>query len=203
LLYFCIIELLIFKVSAEKIYQNKYLPVAKYLLKELEYYGENQFKRKTAASDWTIGQLYHHLIQGTHDNHIKSIRNCLDHKGGYVKGRKTLVGYYLFAVKSYPPFVKFKNLPEYSPAQIENIAKAKDMMYGIIKEMQKLAIEIDKKNDQKYKIKHRKFGRLTALEWYNLIAIHQIHHLKQKRRIDKILRTFVKDEVYNDPAVIS
>ena len=77
------------------------------------------------------------------------------------------------------------------------------MMFGFLKEMQKLALEVDKKGQDNYKIKHGKFGRLTAKEWYRLISIHQNHHLKQKKRIDKILRTFVKDEVYNDTAVVS
>jgi hypothetical protein len=188
-------------VSAEKIYQNKFLPIAKYLLKELEYYGENQFKRKTEASDWTIGQLYHHQIQGSYDYHFKAIRDCLAQKNGDLKGSKTIFGFFVFLFNSYPP-VKFKGVKGYVPAQIENTAKAKDMMFGYLKEMQKLAREIDKNPENKYKVKHRKLGRLTALEWYKLVVIHQKHHLKQKHRIDKILRTFVKDEVFSDTALV-
>ncbi len=188
-------------MSAEKIYQNKFLPTAKYLLKELEYYGENQFKRKTEVSDWTIGQFYHHLIQGSYDYHFKAIKNCLQKEGGDVKGSKNVLGYFVFLFGSYPP-VKFKGLPGYVPTQIENIAKAKDLVYGYLKEMQRLAIEIDKKGSGNYKVRHRKLGRLTAIEWYKLIVIHQKHHLKQKKKIDKILRTFVKDEVYEDSSVV-
>ena len=188
-------------MSAEKIYQHKFLPVAKYLLKELEYYGENQFKRKTIASEWTIGQLYDHIIQGTNEHHFKAIRNCLDQKGGDLKGGKTFAGYFVFLFGVYPPF-KQKGVPGYLPSQIKNTEKATDMMFGYLKEMQKLANEIDKKGNNSYKVKHRKLGRLTALEWYKLVAIHQKHHLKQKQKIDKILRTFVKDEVFNDTAVV-
>jgi hypothetical protein len=183
-------------VSAEKIYQHKFLPVAKYLLKELEYYGENQFKRKTAASSWTIGQLYHHLIQGTYDNHIKAIKDCLGHKNGTTMGGKSLRGIFLFTMGNYPS-VKIKGKPDYVPAQIESPAKAKDMMFGFLKEMQRLSVEIDKRGNDKYKVKHPKLGRLTAKEWYQLIAMHQKHHLDQKNRIDKILRTFVKEEDYS------
>ena len=188
-------------LSAEKIYQNDFLPTAKYLLKELEYYGENQFKKKTEVSEWTIGQLYHHVIQGSYDNHFKAIRNCLKKEGGDLKGRKNLIGYFVFITGFYPP-IKLQGLSNYSPSQIENIAKAKDSVYGYLKEMQKIAIEIDKAGEAKYKVKHRNFGRLTALEWYKLIVIHQKHHLKQKKKIDKILRTFVKDEVYEDGSVV-
>ena len=189
-------------MSAEKIYQNKFLPTAKYLLKELEYYGENQFKRKTEVSDWTIGQFYHHIIQGSYDYHFKAIRNCLKNEGGDFKGSKNIFGFFVFLNGGYPLLVKYKGLPGYVPAQIENIAKAKDLMYGYLKEMQKLALEIDKSGSGKYKVKHRKLGRLTAMEWYKLIVMHQKHHLKQKKKIDKILRTFIKDEVYDDVNVV-
>ena len=189
-------------MSAEKTYQNEFLPLAKYLLKELEYYGENQFKRKTIASDWTIGQLYHHQIQGTHDYHFKAIKDCLEEKNGGTKGGKNFLGFLVFLFGGYPPF-KIKGVPGYFPVQIENTAKAKDMMYGFLKEMQRLGLEIDKKGKSNYKIKHRKFGRLTSKEWYKLVVMHQKYHLKQKHKIDKILRTFVKDEVFSDNPVVS
>ncbi|HVD98767.1 MAG TPA: DinB family protein [Cytophagaceae bacterium] len=190
-------------MTAEKIYQHKFLPVAKYLLKELEYYGENQFKKKTAASDWTIGQLYHHLIQGTYDHHIKAIRSCLAHQEGGAIGGKSLRGLVVFTIGGYPPY-KIKGFrPDYEPSQIESPGKAQDMMFGFLKEMQKLAIEIDKKGDKQYKVKHPRFGMLNAKDWYKLIAMHQNHHLLQKRRIDKILRTFVKDETFSDSTSVS
>lgn len=188
-------------MSAEKIYQNEFLPTAKYLLKELEYYGENQFKRKTDASDWTIGQLYHHLIQGSIEQHFKAIRECIDQKNGSSKGGKNIFGFFVFLFGAYPA-AKMRGVPGYFPTQIEDTAKAKDMMFGFLKEMQKLEVEIDKNKDNSYKVKHRKLGRLTAQEWYRLIAMHQNHHLKQKYRIDKILRTFNKDEVYSDSTAI-
>ncbi|HSZ24390.1 MAG TPA: hypothetical protein VK766_01665 [Cytophagaceae bacterium] len=187
-------------MRAEKIYQNKFLPVAKYLLKELEYYGENQFKRKTPVSDWTIGQLYHHLIQGSYDFHLKAIRDCLENKNDKQKGGKSFLGYYVFAFGSYP-LTKQKGFTN-PPVQIESPAKAKDMMFGFLKEMQKLANEIDKRGDSTFKVKHEKLGMLSALEWYKLVVLHQKHHLKQKYKIDKVLRTFVKEESYSDTPVV-
>ncbi len=178
------------------------MPVAKYLLKELGYYGENQFKRVTPASDWTIGQWYHHQIQGTYDFHFKAIRDCLDQKNGNDKGIKTFLGFFVFLFSMLPP-MKVKGVSGYVPSQIENTEKAKDMMFGYLKEMQKLSLEIEKKGTHSYKVKHRTLGRLTAKEWYKLIVLHQKHHLKQKYRIDKILRTFIKDEVYSDTVVVS
>ena len=188
-------------MEAEKIYQQKFLPSAKYLLKELDYYRNSQFRKQTQASNWTIGQIYHHIIQGTYDTHFKAIHNCLEEKGGAPKGRKTFLGFLVFAFNSFPLF-KIKGVKNYTPLQIENTSKAKDMMFGYIKEMQKLATEIDKKGNAKYKVKHRIFGRLTALEWYSLIEIHQRHHIKQKQRIDKIIRVFNKDEVFENSTEI-
>ncbi len=188
-------------VEAEKIYQQKFLPEAKYLLKELEYYGNSQFRKQTEASKWTIGQIYHHIIQGTYDYHFKAIHNCIEEKGGANKGGKTILGFLVFTFNSFPIF-KLKSAQNYTPIQIENTSKAQDMMFGYIKEMHKLALEIDKKGKSRYKVKHRNFGRLTAIEWYTLIEIHQRHHIKQKQRIDKIIRVFKKDEVFEDSTEI-
>lgn len=185
-------------MNTEKIYQNKFLPVAKYLLKELEYYGENQFRRKTVASDWTIGQLYDHLIQGTYDHHIKAIRDCMAHREGGTLGGKSFRGLIMFLKGGYLPIKIKSHRPDYVPGQIESPEKAKDQMFGFLKEMQRLATELEKRGETNYKVKHPRFGMLNAKEWYALIAMHQKHHLLQKSRIDKILRTFVKDENYGD-----
>lgn len=186
-------------MSAEKLYQQQFLPTAKYLLKELEYYGENQFKRKTEASTWTIGQFYHHLIQGTTDYHLSAIQECLSSTKENNKRGKTFLGFYVFLLNSFPPFVKLKRSGgDYQPTQIESVLKAKDMMFGFLKEMQKKATEIDAKNNTRSKVRHPYFGALNAKEWYTLSIIHLHHHLEQKNKIDEILRTFVKDEDYSD-----
>jgi len=188
-------------VEAEKIYQQDFLPKAKYLLKELDYYGNSQFRKTTEVSKWTIGQVYHHIIQGTYDYHFKAIHNCIEEKGGAHKGGKTLIGLLVFTFNSFPIF-KIKSAQNYTPIQIENTSKAKDMMFGFIKEMQKLATEVDKNGKSRYKVKHRIFGRLTALEWYSLIEIHQRRHIKEKQRIDKVIRVFNKDEVFENSSEI-
>jgi len=179
-------------VNAEKIYQTKFLPTAKYLLKELDYYGEKQFKKQTPVSSWTIGQLYHHLIQGSQDYHFKAIKACLAKSKENQPKKKTLAGFFIFTFNRFPP-IKSKVPNGYTPEQIENTAKAKDMMFGFLKEMQKLAIEIDKVNNNSYRVNHKILGNLTAKEWYLLISLHIEHHLTQKKKIDKILRTFTKE----------
>ncbi|MFN3405681.1 MAG: DinB family protein [Cytophagaceae bacterium] len=177
---------------AEKIYK-KFLDTAKYLLKELDYYGPNQFKKVPENHGWSIGQVYDHLVNGTRDYYFKEIKNCLDRKNGDEKGDKRFKGTLVFVYGSFPP-VKIKgiNIYGYEPSQPESTAKMKDEIYKFIKEMQKVAKEIDASGNT-YKTKHPSLGMLTALEWYALIEMHFRHHLRQKKEMDKFLRSFTTE----------
>jgi hypothetical protein len=188
-------------VHTEKIYQQKFLPVGKYLLKELDYYGEKQFRKQTPVSVWTIGQWYDYIIEGSYAVHFNAIQNCLNQKNGSKGGGKTLLGIWVFTFKKFPPFKNKISAGYDIPVQIESPSKAKDKMYGFIKEMHKLAIQIDRVGPSGYKVKHPVLGMLTAEEWYRLIVLQLQHHLGQKRKVDKVLRTFVKEVEPDDTAL--
>ena len=186
-------------MKAEKIYQKEFLPEGKYWLKELDYYGPTQFKRQTDASVWTIGQVYSHVISISEKGGFVAIKNCLDKTGGSEKGGKNFWGHLFFLSGGFLPFKRYKTFKSFEhPEQPKNLLVAKDMMYAFIKEMQKLATEIDKSANLNYKVKHPRFGMLNALEWYEFIIIHHKHHLKQKKSIDKVLREFKKDDVFEE-----
>ncbi|HEY8402848.1 MAG TPA: DinB family protein [Cytophagaceae bacterium] len=181
--------------QGEKIYKE-FLPTAKYWLKELDYYGESQFKKITPASAWSIGQVYDHLINGTYSFHFKEIRNCLERKNGQPTGDKKLKGKLLFLWKSFPR-VKIigVNDTDYQPGQPDSPIKMKDELYRFIKQMHKLSQELDQTKDLDYKTMHPSLGMLTALEWYKLIEMHFRHHIRQKKRIDAVVRSFYKEDV--------
>lgn len=183
-------------MSAQKIYDKLIMPEAKYWLKELEYYGENQFKKKTEASDWTIGQVYAHVSNDMLNDYIKTIGNCLDNPGADSKGGKTFKGFLVFLLNNM--FGKYKTADSYTPAQPENLVKARDMIYRFLKETQRLASMLDKAGETTGKIKHPHFGFLTATEWYRLCYMHMSHHRAQKYRIDEILRRSPKEAFGED-----
>ena len=180
-------------MQAEKVYK-KFLNTAKYYLKELDYYGKNQFKNKPSEKEWSIGQLYDHLINGTYAYHLKQIENCLHQKGGSETGEKKFKGKMLFFLKSFPNIrIKGISTALYEPEQPDSPVKVKDDLYKFIKAMHQAAKNIDALSPSKYKVLHPSLGMLTAEEWYMLIEMHFRHHLKQKSRLDEIVRSYNRE----------
>jgi hypothetical protein len=182
-------------MEAEKAYK-KFLELAKYYMKELDFYGKNQFKYKLSDNQWSLGQLYDHLINGTYSFHLKEIENCLNKKNGKEGGNKKFKGKLIFFLNGFPK-IKIKGLPseKYTPTQPESPVKMKDELYRFIKMMQKISKDIDHSNNLKYKTLHPSFGMLNALEWYLIIEMHFRHHLKQKTKLDEVVRSYTKETV--------
>jgi hypothetical protein len=180
-------------MQAEKVYK-KFLELAKYYLKELDYYGKNQFKYKPSDGAWSLGQLYDHLINGTYAFHLKEIENCLAHKHGRDGGPKRFKGKLIFFLNGFPKMkIKGISASKYTPAQPESPVKMKDEVYRFIKVMQKVSKDIDQANNPTYKTLHPSFGMLTALEWYMVIEMHFRHHIKQKTKLDEVVRSYSKE----------
>jgi len=178
--------------EAELVYK-KFLVTAKYWLKELDFYGENQFKKKNSEKEWSIGQVYDHLLNGTYAFQLREIKNCLEQTNGSKEGGKNIKGYLLYLFNGFPPLkIKGMDATGNMPDQPESPAKAKDEFFRFIKEMQKAAKAIDDAGDLTYKTRHPGLGMLNALEWYKLIEMHFRHHLRQKARLDKSIRSIYK-----------
>ena len=177
--------------EVEKIYKS-FLTNAKYWISELDYYGPNQFKQKISETDWTIGQLYDHLTTGTYESHLQQIKNCILGVHGATQGKKTWKGKMIFFLGKIPAMkIKGRSSSDYVPAQPESPLKMKDDFYKFMKVMQKTAAEVE--NGRKdYVTLHPALGWLNVIEWYKLIEMHFRHHLIQKKRLDKTLRSTYK-----------
>ncbi|WP_018342411.1 DinB family protein [Cytophaga aurantiaca] len=174
-------------MSAEDTYK-KLLPLSKYWLKELDFYGTNQFKKKVNPTSWTIGQLYDHLLIYSQEVHLKAIQECLQTKDVSAKKEgKSFKGFIQFSVGSYLPY-KHKSNPYKEPSQPLSTEKVKDDFYRFLKVVYKAAKEIDYKKPTK-KVKHPSLGYLSAEEWFQLIEMHFRHHVRQKKKLDNEVRS--------------
>ena len=183
-------------MSAEDTYR-KLLPLSKYWLKELDFYGTNQFKKKVDSTTWTIGQIYDHLLIYSQDVHIKAIQECLQMKDiNDKKESKSLKGTIQFMVGGYLPF-KHKSNPYKEPTQPLSTEKVKDDFYRFLKVLYKVAKEIDYKKPMK-KVKHPSLGYLSAEEWFQLIEMHFSHHLRQKKKLDQEVRSNFRETEIKD-----
>lgn len=158
-------------------------------LKSLELYNEAPFIKKKSDTDWSMGQLYNHLISFALKHQIVNARHCIEQKNGALTGGKNFKGFMVYFTNGIP----FKLKPAYNnenpPTQPENKLEIKDKLIKLLKEMEDLDRDIAglSKDALKYKTKHPLFGCLNAKEWYQLVIIHFRHHLKQKEKIENTL----------------
>jgi hypothetical protein len=161
---------------------------ARLWLVSLNDYTEEQFARQPSEAQWSIGQVYYHLVVGTENFHLRACRKCLEHGGEVIEGGKTIPGKIVFLFGSFLP-VKIHVPPsaEYTPKQPASRAEMREGLLKLIETMRALAPQLTHASPVQ-KWKHPALGMLTAVEWYRLIEIHFRHHLRQKARLDKFLQ---------------
>ncbi len=160
---------------------------ARLWLVDLNDYTDAQFAQKPDETQWSIGQVYYHLVVGTEKFHLRACKKCLENQGELTESGKTLAGKIVFLLGSFLPVkIHVPPSPEYTPQQPESRAEIRERLLKLIEMMRALASQIDHASSVQ-KWKHPRLGMLNAAEWYRLIEIHFRHHLRQKARLDKFL----------------
>ncbi|WP_342743300.1 DinB family protein [Metabacillus halosaccharovorans] len=162
--------------------------VAKYYIEELSKYSLDEFTRKPSESEWSLGQMYNHLIKGTLYLHLKAIEQCANANANASDGgNKTEIGELIFKEGTFPPIrVKGPDTPDFTPLNPTGKKEVKEGLLQIIEKMR----EIERKLSDipaSQKVQHRAMGHLNAEEYFQLIEMHFRHHLRQKERIDQFL----------------
>jgi hypothetical protein len=161
---------------------------ARVWLVALNDYTDEQFTRKPGETQWSIGQVYYHLVVGTESFHLRACKKCLENQGEITEGGKTLAGKIVFLLGSFlPAKIHVPPSPEYTPKQPESRAEMREGLRKLIETMRGLAPQIDQASPVQ-KWQHPALGLLNAMEWYRLIEIHFRYHLRQKKRLDKFLK---------------
>jgi hypothetical protein len=157
--------------------------------KALSDYSEIDFLKKPADDAWSIGQVYVHLIGSANRFHLKQVEICLE-KPENAEQSKKMPGRITYFLGSIPPTkVKVPPSPEYTPPQPKDIASVKSSITALRPKMAEMAAVLDKKQGKTGKTAHPAFGFLDAFEWFQLVEIHFRHHLRQKERLDKFLKS--------------
>ena len=162
---------------------SRFEEVAEQYVKALDGYSAEQFTKKPAADEWSLGQLYNHLIQSAVHMQIQAIEQCAS-GNGVVGGDKTENGEMIIGAGKFPPItIKVPDSPQYTPANPESTEEVKPKLLRLIDQVRELepnlaAISPDQK------MPHPALGYLNAAEWYQLISMHFVHHLRQKEKLD-------------------
>lgn len=152
----------------------------------LNMYSDEEFALKPADDEWSIGQMYQHLIGSLHLFHAKQVEACLASNENEDKS-KTMPGRISYFLGSMPPIkIKVPASPQYTPPQPASVQNIKEKMPVALEKVRELAQRLQTETS-KGKTKHPAFGYVNAAEWFAMIDMHYRHHLRQKGRLDKFL----------------
>lgn len=165
---------------------KRFEQVVTYYIEELSKYSLDEFTRKPSEDEWSLGQMYNHLIKCTLDLHLKAIEQCANGNASE-GGKKTEIGESIFKEGTFPPIkVKGPDTPDFTPPNPTGKEAVKE---GLLQTNEKMR-EIERKLSDipaSQKGQHRAMGYLNAEEYFQLIEMHFRHHLRQKERIDQFL----------------
>jgi hypothetical protein len=161
--------------------------IAHQWLKDIELYTDEQFLRKPADDQWSIGQVYIHLINSVLNFHLKQIEICAAGRGTVIKGGKKVPGVISYTFGALPPVrIKVPPSPAYTPQQPNSKEEVKEKLKNVIRSVKDIQSEVLKAS-QEQKTEHPGLGYLNAQEWYLLIPMHYHHHRRQQARLHKFL----------------
>jgi len=173
-------------------------------IRELDGSSLDQLLWKPAEDEWSLGQMYMHLIRSAQLMQLRNAALCLEPGDSLEISRvgKTKMGEDLFKVGSFPPDrIRVPPSPQYTPPQPESKEQLVDGLRDTVRRMVEIEPTIASEFDPVTQVRmepgkeivrntvlHPRFGGLNALEWFRLIEMHYRHHLHQKMRLDAAWR---------------
>lgn len=162
--------------------------VAHYL-DELDGFSMEQLRFQPTESDWSIGQMYQHLIQSAQDMQLRNIERCLSqgNDSATAIAEKTEVGAAIFEQGSFPPQrIHIPPSPQYTPKQPETKEELIEGLTSVIQRMKEIEPALAEASAEST-VPHPRFGALDAKEWFLLIEMHYRHHLRQLERLKQLM----------------
>ena len=160
---------------------EKFESVAMYYIKELEKYSLEQLRRKPSEDEWSLGQMYNHLLTAS-NMQLDAITKCTT-DSATIDGKKTEMGEKVYTMGAFPPIqIKIPDRPGYTPENPKDKEGVKQQLLQLIKQTKEVEPTLASIPSNQ-KVKHPGLGYLNAVEWFQLIYMHFAHHLLQKERL--------------------
>ncbi|MEK4663008.1 DinB family protein [Priestia sp. FSL H7-0729] len=169
-------------------------------LAELNKLDMGSLLKKQSEEEWSIGQMYVHLIQSALFMQLPNIEQCLSNEDLTLNSgeEKTELGRQVFELGQFPPVpVKVPASPQYTPQPPENMESLIDGLHEVVERMRStepLLYQASVNN----KIRHPRLGALNAQEWFLLIEMHYRHHFLQLNRLISNLERYTREGVGMD-----
>lgn len=151
----------------------------------LDKYTLAELQQIPSDSNWSLGQVYLHLIIGTEKFHLANVWKTIHEPQS--AGEKSDFGKNLFKHNGFPPVdIKGPNgKPQPAPPQATSKEGLKSLIHKVQEEVDKAYEALQQ--GETGKLEHPAFGALTGAEWFQMIEMHWRHHLRQKAKIDEFL----------------
>lgn len=169
--------------STKEVLKSFELTVERYLA-ELTKLNMDKIHRKLNEEDWSIGQMYVHLIQSAF-MHLHNVEQCLAGNESTFNPtkEKTEQGKIVFKLEQFPAVrIKVPASPNYTPQPPESMEQLVEGLHSVVERMrntESVLLQVPVSN----KIIHPAFGALNAQEWFMLIEMHYRHHFLQLDRL--------------------
>ncbi|MBW7477159.1 DinB family protein [Paenibacillus oenotherae] len=164
-----------------------------YYLHELEGFSIEQLQRKPSEDEWSLGQMYQHLINSALHMHLRNIEQCMTQSGdaSASPAEQTKDGAAIFEQGGFPPIrIQVPASPQYTPGQPESKEQLILGLNSVVQRMKEIEPTLEKAPSNST-VSHPRFGALHAKEWYLLIEMHYRHHLLQLTRLKNALESSV------------
>ncbi|WP_017152916.1 DinB family protein [Bacillus bingmayongensis] len=162
---------------------EKFESLAMDYVNELEKYSLEQFTKKPSEDEWSLGQMYNHLLAAT-SRQLDAIAECTT-GSATIDGKKTEMGEKVYKVGAFPPIqIKLPNRPGSKPENPTDKEEIKQALLQLIEKMKEVEPKLSSIPNN-YKVEHPGLGYLNAVEWFQLIYMHFAHHLRQKERLEQ------------------
>lgn len=156
----------------------------------LDDYTLGQLLARPSPTEWSLGQVYMHLIADT-DFYIDQVRGCLASNGADSDKGMPNFAIAIFANDAFPEARLNNPNNDINSPQPESVGQTRADMLRIRDEINSICADHDlAKVDGK--AGHPGFGYFTAIEWLQFGEMHTRHHLRQKQRIDEALANHLK-----------
>ncbi|AUS86922.1 hypothetical protein LBYS11_11495 [Lysinibacillus sp. YS11] len=172
--------------STKEVLKSFELTVESYLA-ELTKLNMDKIHRKLNEEDWSIGQMYVHLIQSAF-MHLHNVEQCLAGSESTLNPakEKTEQGKIVFKLEQFPAVrIKVPASPNYTPQPPESMEHLVEGLHSVVERMrntESVLLQVPVSN----KILHPAFGALNAKEWFMLIEMHYRHHFLQLYRLKSL-----------------
>ncbi len=153
----------------------------------LEQYSFIELCTKPSPTQWSLGQLYNHLIEDA-NFYIQQIRICVT-TNDHATEQASPHGATMLSYNEFP-----NEMIEGDPANtfIPQPESRKQLLLDLLllKTEMNEAANLIAKSAFRGKTKHPGLNYFSAVEWLQFADMHFRHHLRQKKRLDDFLTTF-------------